>query len=154
MTGISLFCGLWDREQNLDREIVLVSAVCGSCLIPGSCGFWGGREAHTGLWLVNCHNRGLWLVRSLGNSGELDYPGDSGWLQTPERAPDVGWWLSWVCQLLTEPLPLDRGAMQMTLTRLWPPTKLLLNTKWRGTKENFWKTLFLSKGSLAQALWS
>ena len=32
MTGISLFCGLWDREQNLDREIALVAVCCGYCV--------------------------------------------------------------------------------------------------------------------------
>ena len=116
---ISLFCGLWDREQNLDREIVLV-AVCGYCVQSQEvAASEEGRLTQASDWSMVRMEASHW------SPGRVDYPGDSGCGGSRPQRPS--WWRKMIILSLSitgashfrHPDP-DTGARQMTSnTELW-----------------------------------
>ena len=116
---ISLFCGLWDWEQNLDREIVLV-AVCGYCVqFQEVAASEEGRPTQAPDWSMVRMEASHW------SPGRGDYPGDSGCGGSRPQRPS--WWRMMIILSLSitgashfrHPDP-DTGARQMTSnTELW-----------------------------------
>ena len=68
-----MFCGLWDREQNLDREIALVAVCCGHCVqFQEVAASEEGRLTQASDWSM------VKMEASDLSPGWLDDPGDSG----------------------------------------------------------------------------